>query len=230
MYRILVIEDKTEISSIVKKYIQKEGYLCEIAENGLEALDLFSREKYHLLILDIMMPGIDGFEVLSSIRQISDVPIIMLTAKEEEVDRIKGFDKGADDYVVKPFSPRELMRRVKVFLKRTYHLSDEIVIQSGKIKLYTESMKLIINEQEVPLTTTEFKLLYELMRNMNHILSRDQLIDLAFGADYEGFDRNIDSYIKRIRQKIEKDPKNPVYLRTKYGQGYVFGGDSSASS
>lgn len=229
MYRILVLEDEKEISSIVKKYLHKEGYLCEIAESGLEALDLFSREKYHLLILDIMMAGIDGFEVLSSIRQISDVPIIMLTAKESEIDRIKGFDKGADDYVVKPFSPRELMRRVKVFLKRTYHLSDEIVIQSGEIKLYTESMKLFINEDEVPLTTTEFKLLQELMKNINHILSREQLIDLAFGADYEGFDRNIDSYIKRIRQKIEKDPKNPVYLKTKYGQGYVFGGGSNAS-
>lgn len=225
MYRILVVEDESEISSIVIKYAEKNGYECRLAENGFEALELFSVEHFHLILLDVMMPGIDGFEVLSRIREVSDIPIIMLTAKQEEVDRIKGFEQGADDYVVKPFSPRELMGRIKVFLKRIYNASDELVLSSETLRLYTSSMKLYRGDEEIELTSTEFKLLYTMMRNMNQVLTREQLMALAFGVDYDGFDRNIDSYIKRIRQKIEVDPKNPTLLRTKYGQGYVFGGE-----
>lgn len=225
MFRILVVEDEADISSIVMKYIEKNGYECQLAENGFEALELFSSQHFHLVILDIMMPGIDGFEVLARIREISDVPVIMLTAKEEEVDRIKGFEEGADDYVVKPFSPRELLSRIKVFLKRIYNYSDEVILSSGELKLYTSSMKLFRKDEEIELTSTEFKLLHVLMRNMNQVLTRDQLIEMAFGMDYQGFDRSIDTYIKRIRQKIELNPKEPVYLKTKYGLGYVFGGD-----
>lgn len=225
MYRILVVEDESEISSIVIKYAEKNGYECRLAENGFEALALFSDEHFHLILLDVMMPGIDGFEVLSRIREISDVPVIMLTAKQEEVDRIKGFDLGTDDYVVKPFSPRELMRRINVFLKRIYNATDELVLSVETLKLFTSSMKLFRGEDEIELTATEFKLLHTLMRNVNQVLTREQLMELAFGIGYDGFDRNIDSYIKRIRQKIELDPKNPSLLRTKYGQGYVFGGE-----
>ncbi len=225
MFRILVVEDESEISSIVMKYIEKSGYECRLAENGFEALELFSAQHFHLIILDVMMPGIDGFEVLARIREISDVPIIMLTAKQEEVDRIKGFEEGADDYVVKPFSPRELISRIKVFLKRIYNYGDEMILTSGQLRLFTSSMKLFEGEEEIELTSTEFKLLHVLMRNMNQVLTREQLIELAFGIDYEGFDRSIDTYIKRIRQKIEPDPKHPLYLKTKYGSGYVFGGE-----
>jgi DNA-binding response OmpR family regulator len=225
MYRILVVEDETEISSIVMKYIKKSGYECRLAENGFEALQLFSEDHFHLVLLDVMMPGIDGFEVLQRIREISDIPIIMLTAKQEEVDRIKGFDQGADDYVVKPFSPRELMGRINVFLKRIYNASDEVVITVEALKLYTSSMRLFNGDEEIDLTSTEFKVLHALMTNRNHVLTREQLIEQAFGAGYDGFDRNIDSYIKRIRQKIEPNPKKPVYLKMKYGQGYVFGGE-----
>ncbi len=225
MFRILVVEDESEISSIVMKYIEKSGYGCRLAENGFEALELFSAQHFHLIILDVMMPGIDGFEVLARIREISDVPIIMLTAKQEEVDRIKGFEEGADDYVIKPFSPRELISRIKVFLKRIYNYGDEMILTSGQLRLFTSSMKLFQGEEEIELTSTEFKLLHVLMRNMNQVLTREQLIELAFGIDYEGFDRSIDTYIKRIRQKIEPDPKHPLYLKTKYGSGYVFGGE-----
>jgi len=225
MFRILVVEDESEISSIVMKYIEKSGYECRLAENGFEALELFSSQHFHLIILDVMMPGIDGFEVLARIREISDVPIIMLTAKQEEVDRIKGFEEGADDYVIKPFSPRELISRIKVFLKRIYNYGDEMILTSGQLRLFTSSMKLFQGEEEIELTSTEFKLLHVLMRNMNQVLTREQLIELAFGIDYEGFDRSIDTYIKRIRQKIEPDPKHPLYLKTKYGSGYVFGGE-----
>ncbi len=224
MFRILVVEDEADISSIVMKYIEKNGYEGRLAENGFEALELFSEEQFHLVVLDIMMPGIDGFEVLARIREISEVPVIMLTAKQEEVDRIKGFEEGADDYVVKPFSPRELMSRIKVFLKRIYNDNDELVLSYEDLKLYTSSMKLYRGKEEIELTSTEFKLLFVMMRNMNQVLTREQIIESAFGMDYEGFDRSIDTYIKRIRQKIEPNPKQPLYLKTKYGSGYVFGG------
>lgn len=224
MYKILIVEDESEISSIVIKYLEKNGFDCILAENGLEALQKFSEHSFHLIILDIMMPGIDGFEVLQRIREISEVPVIMLTAKQEETDRLKGFQNGADDYVVKPFSPRELVERVKVFMKRIYNVGDEVILTCGEFRLYTASMKLTKHNEAIDLTSTEFKLLHALMRNLNQVLSREQLIELAFGVGYDGFDRNIDVYIKRIRQKIESDPKKPIYLKTKYGQGYVFDG------
>lgn len=223
-YQILVVEDQKEISDIVSKYLQKEGYNAHIAKDGFEALDFFNNHLVHLVVLDIMMPGIDGFEVLKEIRKMSDVPIIMVTAKQEEADRLKGFDNGADDYVVKPFSARELMRRIKVFLKRIYHESDEIVYRYLNMSLHGSSMKLYRDDQEILITSAEYSLLLVMFKNQGQVLSREQLISLAYGDDYEGYDRNIDSYIKRIRQKIEVDPKNPQILITKYGAGYIFGG------
>lgn len=225
MFNILVVEDQSDISDIVMKYLKSSGYSCDLARNGFEALECFSMNTYHLILLDVMMPGIDGFEVLTRIREISDVLVIMLTAKEEEIHRLKGFEKGADDYVVKPFSPRELMGRVKVFLKRIYQNTDEIVLEQGELKLFTGSMKLQKSHVDIDLTATEFKLIHTFMRNKGQILTREQLIEQSFGQGYDGFDRNIDSYIKRIRQKIEEDPKNPTILVTKYGVGYVFGGE-----
>ncbi|HWT74757.1 MAG TPA: response regulator transcription factor [Mobilitalea sp.] len=225
VYKILVVEDQKEISDIVSKYIAKEGYEVTVANNGFEALAYFNEQKYHLVLLDIMMPGINGFEVLREIRKISEIPVIMLTAKQEEVDKLKGFSIGADDYVVKPFSPRELIKRIQVFLKRVYHETDEITYHYRDITLHTKSMKLTKNDAEIPITAAEYKLLTVFFKNKGQVLTREQLIALAYGEDYEGYDRNIDSYIKRIRQKIETDPKNPEILITKYGAGYVFGGD-----
>lgn len=225
VYQILVVEDQKEISDILIKYIAKEGYGVAVAEDGLEALELFGNQEFHLVLLDIMMPGISGFEVLKEIRKISDVPVIMLTAKQEEVDRLKGFETGADDYVVKPFSPRELMKRIQVFIKRIYKETDEIIYSFRNLKLYTKGMKLTKDGIEIILTAAEYKLLFVLFKNKGQVLSREQLIELAYGNDYEGYDRNIDSFIKRIRQKIEDDPKNPKILVTKYGAGYIFGGD-----
>jgi len=227
MFNILVVEDQSDISDIVIKYLENSGYSWDLAKNGLQALEYFSLNTYHLILLDVMMPGIDGFEILTRIREISDVPIIMLTAKQEEIDRLKGFEKGADDYVVKPFSPRELIERIKVFLKRIYQTSDEIVLSEGEIKLFIGSMKLEKAGVDIELTATEFKLIHAFMRNKGQVLSREQLITQSFGQGYDGFDRNIDSYIKRIRQKIEEDPKNPIILVTKYGAGYVFEVDYS---
>jgi len=223
-YKILVVEDQEEISNIVAKYIINEGYSCLVAKDGFVALDYFSKHEFHLILLDVMMPGIDGFEVLKEIRKISEIPIIMLTAKQSEIDRLNGFSVGADDYVVKPFSVRELMSRIKAILKRVYKSSNEIVYTHEELSLHIKSMKLFKNEQEIEITASEYSLLYALFSNKNQVLTREQLINLAFGADYEDYDRNIDSYIKRIRQKIEDDPKYPKLLITKYGAGYIFGG------
>lgn len=227
IFSILVVEDQNEISSILVKYLAKEGYDYKVAENGFEALEIFSKSIFHLVLLDVMMPGIDGFSVLHELRKISQIPVIMLTARQEEVDRIKGFVDGADDYVIKPFSPRELMQRIKVILRRVYNSSDEIILQSGEFKLFTNSMKLQKNGNNINITATEFKLLNTFMKNVGCVLTREQLIEQSFGFDYDGYDRNIDSFIKRLRIKIEENPKNPSILITRYGVGYVFGGEVS---
>lgn len=223
-YQILVVEDQMEIRDIISKYLDKEGYGYYLAKDGFEALNIFNSQTIHLVLLDIMMPGIDGIEVLKEIRKISEVPVIMITAKQEEVDRLKGFNNGADDYVVKPFSVKELMLRIKRFLKRIYHESDEIIYQFKDLGLHTKSMKLYRKNDEIEITAAEYSLLLVMFKNQGQVLTREQLIELAYGNEYEGYDRNIDSYIKRIRQKIEDDPRNPQILNTKYGVGYTFGG------
>jgi DNA-binding response OmpR family regulator len=223
-HRVLVVEDQKEISDIVAKYLAKEGYSYHVAKDGFEALEFFNHNSdIHLVLLDIMLPGITGFDVLGEIRKISEVPVIMLTAKQEEVDRLKGFDTGADDYVVKPFSAKELMRRIRVLLKRVYNDSDEIVYNHSYLSLHTKSMKLYKLDEEIDLTSAEYKLLLVMFMNKGKVLTREQLINQAYGLEYEGYDRNIDSYIKRIRQKIEMDPKKPKILISKYGMGYMFG-------
>ena len=243
MEKILIIEDEKEIRSIVGKYMEQEGYQVELATDGLDGLSKFNEFKPHLVILDVMMPIIDGFQVLSQIRQTSDVPVILLTAKYEEVDRLKGFDEGVDDYVTKPFSPKELVRRVNAILKRSYG-SLGTLNNSGSgntispafergfltltpFKLDLGQQKLYKDQVEIEITSKEFLLLKVFFQNPNQLLSRDQLIEDAFGFEYDGFERNIDSHIKKLRQKIEVDSRNPQYLKTKYGAGYTFGGDES---
>jgi DNA-binding response OmpR family regulator len=223
-YTVLIVEDQRDISSVVAKYLQKEGYLTFVANDGFEALELFGSNNIQLILLDIMMPGIDGFNVLQEIRKVSEIPVIMLTARTEEIDKLKGFDIGVDDYVVKPFSVKELVKRVNALIKRSYHNTDEIVYKYDDLSLYVKSMKLFKGNTEIPITASEFSLLQALFRYQGQVLSREQLIDLAYGYEYDGFDRNIDSSIKRLRQKIEKNPKQPEILLTKYGAGYVLGG------
>ena len=225
-FNILIVEDEVEISEVIKKYIEHEGYNYKVVENGLQALEAFNQDTFHLVLLDVMLPGIDGFQVLKEIRAISSVPIIMITAKRQEVDRLKGFDEGADDYVVKPFSPRELIKRIKVFFKRIYNESDEVILHIDQFKLFLNSRKLFKNDEEIEITATEFQLLQAFMNNKGIVLTRERLIELAFGYEYEGFDRNIDVYIKRLRNKIEENPSQPKYLVTKFRAGYVFGGES----
>ncbi|MEA4987716.1 MAG: response regulator transcription factor [Anaerovorax sp.] len=164
-YQILVVEDQSEIRDIISKYLKKEGYGYYLAKDGFEALNFFNNNIVHLVLLDIMMPGIDGFEVLKEIRKISEVPVIMITAKQEEVDRVKGFTIGVDDYVIKPFSVKELMLRIKTLLKRVYHESDEIIYQCKDLSLHTKSMRLYKKNDEIQVTAAEYNLLLVMFKN-----------------------------------------------------------------
>lgn len=228
MYKILIVEDEENIREIVQKYLKKSGYKTFIAKDGMRGLYSFHEKNIDLVIMDIMMPGINGFELLKEIRKTSSVPIIMLTAKKAEIDRLNGFDYGADDYIVKPFSPRELVKRVDVLIKRVYNQSNnKDIINVGELTLNLSNQCLYKKDILIDITSSEFKLLKTFFNNQGQVLSREQLIEKAFGYDFEGFNRTIDTHIKRIRRKIEKNYKNPKYIRTKYGAGYIFTGDDS---
>lgn len=228
MYKILIVEDEKNIREIVKKYLEASGYTVVIAEDGLEGLYQFNEKSIDLAILDLMMPKMDGFELLKEIRNISDIPVILLTAKKSEVDRLNGFDYGADDYVIKPFSPKELIKRVEVLIRRVYGQGDlEGIISVGPLALNLKNQTLHYKDEKIDITATEFKLLRTFFENVNQVLSREQLIEKSFGYNYEGFNRSIDAHIKRIRQKIAINPDVPEYIHTKYGAGYIFKGDDS---
>lgn len=227
-YKVLVIEDERDIREIVVKYLENADYEVHEGINGIQGLTKFREITPHIVILDIMMPDITGFEVLEELRKISDSPVIMLTAKQEEIDRLHGFELGADDYVLKPFSPKELIKRVEAILKRVYSKSPkDSFLRRGELLLDLKKYKLFKNNTEIIITTKEFNILKVFFQNPEVVFSRENLIESAFGYDYIGFDRNIDSYIKNLRSKIEDDAKNPKYLKTKYGAGYVFGGKSN---
>ena len=226
--KILVVEDEKNISHVIKAYLEKEGFDVTIAIDGNEALEMFSKEEFHLIILDLMLPKLSGEEVCTTIRGTSDIPIIMLTAKVEEDDKIEGLSIGADDYVTKPFSPRELVSRVKALLRRSYRelspLAEKLSFNNEELVVNVDKMIVKKDGKNVYLTTNEFKILIALLTNPGQVFSREQLIEIAFGYDYDGFDRTVDTHIKNIRQKIENDPKNPAYIITVYGAGYKFGG------
>lgn len=219
MYNILVVEDEQQISRVLLKYLDKEGYHYDLAINGIDAINLFNKNKYHLVLLDIMMEGVDGIEVLQYIRQQSTIPILMTTAKIMEDDRLKGFEFGADDYISKPYSPRELMKRIKVFLKRAYPntISD---LQINDLTINTKTKQVFKQGKEIIFSAQEFRIIEYLAKNKNITVTREQIIEHAL-VDYEGYDRSIDTYIKRIRKKIEVNPSKPTQLLTKYGLGYV---------
>ena len=223
---ILVVEDEKNIADVIRAYLEKERFNIFTASDGKMALEIFEREDIHLIILDLMIPKIPGEEVCKKIRATSNVPIIMVTAKIHEEDRIEGLSIGADDYVLKPFSPRELVSRVKALLRRAYPHSrpgaEKLSFNNGDLEIDIDKMIVKKNNKNANLTTNEFKILLALISNQNMVFSRDQLILSAFGHDYEGFDRTIDAHIKNIRQKIETNPKSPQYIHTVYGAGYKF--------
>lgn len=226
--KILVVDDEIKITEVVKSYLLKEGYSVFEAYGGRQALETFCRENPSLVILDLMLPDIDGEEVCRTIRKNSKVPIIMLTARVEEEDILHGLDIGADDYVVKPFSPRQLVARVSAVLRRAAQTDSEpaglLSFNNGDLAIDRTGMEIKKAGNVVNLTPNEFKLLTALALHPKKVFTRDELISIALGPDFEGYDRVIDTHMKNLRQKIETDAKNPVYIITVHGVGYRFQG------
>ncbi len=226
VFKILVVDDEQNIVDVVKAYLEKEGFEVITAMDGNTALKIFNKETIHLIVLDLMLPKVTGEEVCRKIRAVSSVPIIMLTAKVDEDNKIEGISIGADDYLTKPFSVRELVVRVRALLRRCYRdvtpMADILSFNNGDLEI--DINKMIVKKQGTPvsLTTNEFKVLTILLTNPGQVFSREQLVDKAFGIDYEGFDRTVDTYIKNIRQKIEDNSKEQRYIITVYGMGYKF--------
>ncbi|MBN2880102.1 MAG: response regulator transcription factor [Clostridia bacterium] len=227
---ILVVDDEERIVEFVESYLVKNGYNVIKAYNGREALHKFNSSNIDLIVLDLMMPDITGEEVCTEIRKSSRVPIIMLTAKVEEENILKGLDIGADDYITKPFSPRQLVARVGAILRRTdgenYSVSSFLSFNSGELTIDTIKYEVIKKGEVIDLTPNEYRILYTLAKSPKRVFSRDDLIDIAMGDDFSGYDRAIDSHIKNLRRKIEEDTKNNQYILTVHGLGYKFGGEN----
>jgi DNA-binding response OmpR family regulator len=227
-FKILVVEDEKNILDVVEAYLKKEGYEVYSTTDGNKALELFENTSPHLIILDLMLPGISGEDICKKVRSLSDAPVIMLTAKSAEESKLEGFSIGADDYVTKPFSPRELMQRVKAVLRRSYRdgnpLSDIISFNNDDLKIDMRKHEVSKKGQNINLTPNEYKILLIFASNPGQVFTREILVEKAFGYDYDGYDRTIDTHIKNIRQKIEDNPKKPKYILTVYGVGYKFGG------
>ena len=225
-FNILVVDDEQNILDVVRAYLEKEGFIVFTAMDGEVALEIYNKEDIHLLVLDLMIPKITGEEVCSRIRSTASVPIIMLTAKVEEDEKIEGISIGADDYITKPFSVRELVARVRALLRRAYKdfapMADILSFNNGDLQVDVKKMIIKKQGEVVTLTTNEFKILITFLMNPEKLFSREDLVEKAFGIDYEGFDRTVDTYIKNIRQKIECNHKEPLYLVTVYGMGYKF--------
>ncbi|MDW7667825.1 MAG: response regulator transcription factor [Bacillota bacterium] len=228
MKKILVIEDEEKVLNIVKNYLEKEGFEPIVSLRGEEGLDKFYEYSPDLVVLDLMLPDLSGEEICREIKKESDVPVVMLTAKSSVDERIEGLSLGADDYLIKPFSPRELMMRIKVILKRygSNKSLEDILSYNNKDLVINKKAKIVYKKQkEVNLTAAEYKLLTYMAENENINLSREIIIQKVFGIEFDGYDRTIDTHIKNIRKKIEDDPKNPKYVITVFGLGYKFEGD-----
>ena len=224
MTRILIVEDEPSLSEPLAFLLGREGYETEIAADGPAALAEFDRSGADLVLLDLMLPGLPGTEVCRELRTRSSVPIIMLTAKDSEVDIVVGLELGADDYVTKPYSTRELLARIRAVLRRRVETDDddEAVLESGSVRMDVERHTVSVDGSTVPMPLKEFELLELLMRNAGRVLTRGQLIDRVWGVDYFGDTKTLDVHIKRIRSKIEKSPSDPVMLVTVRGLGYRF--------
>lgn len=225
-FKILVVDDEKNIVDVVKAYLESNGFKVLTAMDGETAMQIFNNDTIHLIVLDLMLPKLSGEEVCQRIRNISNVPIIMLTAKADEDERIKGISIGADDYLTKPFSVRELVVRVRALLRRSYRdftpMADILNFNNGDLEVDVKKMLIRKKGNDIRLTPNEFKVLKVFLINPGQIFSREQLVEKAFGIDYKGFDRTVDTYIKNIRQKIEDNPKEPKYITTVYGIGYKF--------
>jgi two-component system response regulator RegX3 len=222
--RILIVEDEESLSDPLSYLLDKEGFEVEVVDNGLDAIVEFDRSGADLVLLDLMLPGQSGTEVCRQLRQRSNVPVIMLTAKDSEIDKVVGLELGADDYVTKPYSSRELVARVRAVLRRQAEPEELIsnTVQSGPVRMDIERHVVSVNGEQVSLPLKEFELLEMLLRNSGRVLTRGQLIDRVWGSDYVGDTKTLDVHVKRLRGKIEPDPSAPRYLVTVRGLGYKF--------
>jgi DNA-binding response OmpR family regulator len=220
--RVLVVDDDENIVKLVSMYLEKDGYRVDASHDGREALNQFRRAKPDIVVLDLMLPEVDGLNVCRMIREQSDVPIIMLTARTTETDKLIGLDQGADDYVTKPFSPRELLARIRAVLRRAPgdESNGPVELRHGDLVLNLREHVAYVRGEQVPLTPTEFSLLHSMMRSPGQAFTRGQLIERAFGNDFEGFERNVDVHINSLRKKVEPLPGEPSYIKTVYGVGY----------
>lgn len=224
-YKLLVVDDESNIVDILKFNLEKEGFEVFTAENGKIGYEVFKKEKPDLMLLDIMMPELDGFGLCKMIREESSVPIIMLTARAEEVDKVLGLEFGADDYITKPFSVRELVARVKANLRRqniSTQTNPDKILRFGKLEVDTIQYKVSKDGVEIDLTVREYELLKFLMEQGNQIFTREQLLEQVWGYEYYGDVRTVDVTVRRLREKIEDEPGNPIYILTKRGVGYYF--------
>ena len=223
MKQILVVEDERRIAQIVRDYLERAGYRVTVASSGPEALAAARARLPDLIVLDLGLPQMDGLDVTRKLRRDSNVPIIMLTARVDESDKLIGLELGADDYVTKPFSPKELVARVRSVLRRTELTPDpNVVVRAGEVTLDRLRMQAKVEGRALELTPTEFELLITLARQPGRVFTRAQLLDSIRGVEVESFDRAVDAHIKNLRRKIEPDPRNPKYLLTVHGMGYKF--------
>ncbi len=225
MTRIMVVEDEESFSDALSFMLRKEGFAVSVATTGPDALAQFEREPSDLVLLDLMLPGMSGTDVCRTIRAKSRVPIIMVTAKDSEIDKVLGLELGADDYVTKPFSSRELVARIRAVLRRNVEdFEDSPVVEAGPVRIDPERHQVLVDGQVVSMPLKEFDLLEYLVRNAGRVLTRGQLIDRIWGSDYVGDTKTLDVHVKRLRAKVEPDPANPVHLLTVRGLGYKFEG------
>jgi two-component system, OmpR family, response regulator RegX3 len=224
--RVLVVEDETSYSEALSYVLRKEGFDVAVAETGPDAVAEFERAGADIILLDLMLPGLSGTEVCRHIRQTSSVPIIMVSAKDTEVDKVVGLELGADDYVTKPYSPRELVARIRAVLRRGVpdDIDDGAALETGRIRMDVERHLVTVDGEKIQLPLKEFELLEYFLRNVGRVLTRGQLIDRVWGADYVGDTKTLDVHVKRLRSKIEADPANPVALTTVRGLGYKLDG------
>lgn len=226
--KVLIIDDEEKIVEVIKSYIENEGFITAVAYNGKQALEQYKSFRPDLVILDLMLPDVSGEEICNQIRKIGDTPIIMLTAKVEEEYILNGLHIGADDYITKPFSPKQLIARTKAVLRRTQNTDADktpLIYNQGDLVINIESHSVKRGGIAVNLTPVEFEILLKLAKHPNKVFTREELIAFVLGEDYEGYDRTIDTHIKNLRQKIETNTKDPQYVLTVYGVGYRFGGE-----
>ena len=223
MSRVLVVEDEESYSDALAYVLRKEGFEVAVAATGPEALEEFDRAGADIVLLDLMLPGLPGTEVCRRLRQISNVPVIMVSAKDAEIDKVVGLELGADDYVTKPYSPRELVARVRAVLRRGTEADlAPATLESGRVRMDVERHVVTVDGTDVRLPLKEFELLEMFLRNSGRVLTRGQLIDRVWGADYVGDTKTLDVHVKRLRAKIEPDPSQPRYLVTVRGLGYKY--------